>query len=65
MDEREYSLWGKKGDGGRTCIMSMRTLGTSEKKKSPKIPATAPKDAAVTPLFEDEERDLVSLWILW
>lgn len=52
------------GKGGRTCIMSLRTLGMSEKKKSAKIPATVPKDAAVTPLFGDEERELISLWIL-
>ena len=42
MEER------KRGDS--TCMISVRTLGTSEKKKSTNTPATAPKDAAVTPL---------------
>lgn len=31
-------------------MISLRTLGTSLKKKSAKIPATAPKDPAVIPL---------------
>lgn len=33
-------------------MISLRTLGTSEKKKSANIPATAPNEAAVTPLRE-------------
>lgn len=33
--------------------MSLRTLGTSSKKKRAKMPATAPKDAAVMPLLGD------------
>ena len=33
-----------------TCIMSLRTLGTSEKKKRPKMPATTPKEPNVIPL---------------
>ena len=33
-------------------MISFRTLGTSEKKKRAKTPATAPKDPAVIPLVE-------------
>ena len=35
-----------------TCIISFRTLGTSEKKNRAKMPATAPNDPIVTPLHE-------------
>lgn len=41
----------KGGRGRRTCIMPVRTLGTSLKKKSAKMPATVPKEAAVSPLI--------------
>lgn len=36
-----------------TCIMSFRTLGTSEKKKRAKTPATTPKPAMVRPLYHE------------
>lgn len=37
-------------------MMSLRTRGISAKKKSANVPATAPKPAAVAPLFEGKEK---------
>lgn len=45
---------GERGGRDSTCMISLRTLGTSEKKKRAKTPATPPKDAAVIPLFWGE-----------
>lgn len=49
---------GREGGGGRgkrTCMMSVRTLGTSEKKKSANTPATRPNDPAVVALCLERE----------
>lgn len=56
-----------KGRGKRTCIISVRTLGTSEKKVRAKIPATAPNDAAVAPLLKRPLSNVVTfiLSALW
>lgn len=55
MNERSPILRerGKERDWGgkRTCMISVRILGTSEKKVRAKRPATTPNDAAVAPLF--------------
>ena len=45
------SLWKCSPMYGTFCIMSVRTLGTSLKKKSTKMPATTPNEPAVTPLL--------------
>lgn len=49
-----YRLVERGGSGGpggkRTRMMSLRTLGTSEKKKSTNTPATTPNDPAVVAL---------------
>ena len=42
--------------GSHTCIMSFLTLGTSEKKKRAKTPATAPNDPAVIPLRDNSSQ---------
>lgn len=52
---REVLYYGIKRERGgkRTCMISVRTLGTSEKNVRAKIPATTPNDAAVTPLLRE------------
>lgn len=48
--------WRGGGGGDSTCMISVRTLGTSEKKKSTNTPATTPNDPAVIPLRGGSER---------
>jgi len=42
---------------GIFCMMSLRTRGTSPKKKRAKTPATTPNPAAVAPLVEELAND--------